>query len=457
MFLHKRLSTLSGIAVLIALLVLLADGRPAGIVHAGSPNVGTTTSGPTTFVPTTLAVMERSNDFLNDDEAVGFISWSQFQLSQVGHSDWTMYYLIGCDFLQGGVSGDDLIAISYRVAPRLAWLLPTESVLSLPRSGWTLLKTVKLLDVISQEPGLPGCFEIYFSPAWFTAPPLTQGQVEFLAERAVIHNDRLESPFPIEGGAGPAAVLLDVIDNPPAPTPLPSSTPVPDFQTQAMLSVPTGGTIYAGNSIQVTGSGFPLPAPGRNVAILTLNPAGTYTGHTPSPSGTDLGTVPLDSTRQISTAVTLPSNASAGSYALTAEVGSSSQSGSQLTVVAQASFTISPPAPAGQTPPPTLSVVGSTSIPPNLAQQTPFQVSGSGWKAGQVQIYLDGPSGTLIATVTADASGHFVPDPATVSINPPSSVSVAGGNHTLVAQETVGGQPLTSQPPVPVNVQPRVN
>jgi hypothetical protein len=242
------------------------------------------------------------------------------------------------------------------------------------------------------------------------------------------------------GAASTGGVVEEVCSDP-----VLLNIPVPTFQTQPVLWADPNGK--PGGSTPVTGDAFPTS--GKNYATLTLSPAGSYVGKTPPGSGVDLATVGVDSSGHFGQTVTIPSGTKPGSYTLTAEVGSDPhQTGQQLTVVAQTPVTAAAPPSAGQAAKATLAVVGSQTAVPNLAQQTAFTVSGQGFVAGQVQIYLDSAHGTPLATATADASGNFQ-----VSVT---IISTSGGNHQLIGQETAGGQTIASAP-LTVYVQPALS
>jgi hypothetical protein len=190
-------------------------------------------------------------------------------------------------------------------------------------------------------------------------------------------------------------------------------TPAPDFPTHPLISADPSA--MPGDIVTVVGDYFPPPAPGRNFRMLTLNPPGDYVGHGASPSGYDLGGGDFSgfvgSVFHFLEQVIIPSGTPPGPYTLTAELGSDTSDpsalvGSRLTVYAQTSITIIAPPSAGQAATPTLSVVGSQTSSPNLAQETAFTVGGKDFVAfGQVQIFLDTAGGTPLATTTADSDG----------------------------------------------------
>ena len=66
----------------------------------------------------------------------------------------------------------------------------------------------------------------------------------------------------------------------------------------------------------------------------------------------------------------------------------------------------------------------------------PITVRGDGFEAGTVDLYIDGPSGTLLGSVVIASGTGFQAN----FIWP----LAAAGTHELLAQETVGGQTLTA-------------
>lgn len=140
----------------------------------------------------------------------------------------------------------------------------------------------------------------------------------------------------------------------------------------------------------------------------------------------------IDQTGTFTATIMLPTNAAAGRHVLIAVFEDQ---------IAQTGIEVIAPAQALQ---PRLSIVGNRSTVASVEGTMRYQVNGEGFAAGvTVQLYLDKPVGTPLATTTASPDGAFQ-----VQVQIPDTF----GQHHLVAQQTVAGQPV--QASIAIFVQP---
>ncbi|MFE7408003.1 choice-of-anchor G family protein, partial [Isoptericola sp. NPDC057559] len=188
--------------------------------------------------------------------------------------------------------------------------------------------------------------------------------------------------------------------------------------TAAPALVPDPGSLPAGGTTTVTGSGF---TPGSEVAVQLTGPDGNTVGDPVTATAGDDGGFVVD--------VPVPSDAPAGDHTVTAQDVSGATATAPLEVTAAPTVTADPgTVPAG----------GTTTV------------TGDGFTPGEdVTVQLTDPNGTPVGdpvTVTAGDDGGF-------TVDVPVPADATPGDHTVVATDPSGA---TAEGPLTVTAAPTI-